>query len=97
MNQTLIDSYLDDIPGEISINYNAYFDTYSIDLLLGPGHYCDNILWTDDMSLNCDNRRCTNRSCVRNCRSLAVRGSLDKMSLSKAKFLVSPGLTDAGE
>jgi hypothetical protein len=93
----LNNSHLDDIPAERPINYNAYFDTYSIDLLLGPSHYCDNVLWTDDMSLNCDNRRYTNRSCMSNCRSLAVRGSLDKMSLSKAKFLVSPGLTDAGE
>mmetsp|Transcript_11053 Transcript_11053/g.20649 ORF Transcript_11053/g.20649 Transcript_11053/m.20649 type:complete len:261 (+) Transcript_11053:1785-2567(+) len=96
LNQTLIDAYLGDIPAQRSNNYNEYFDTYSVDLLMGPTHYCDDVLWTGDMSLNCDNGRYTNGSCMSNCHSLAVRGSRDKM-FSKAKFVVPIGLTEAGE
>jgi hypothetical protein len=79
--------------------YNKYFDTYNIDLMMGPTEYCERSIWSEDITGNCDNgnplfKPASNTSgCT--CYSLGVSGGGDKM-FTKAKFVVPIGLTETG-
>eukprot|EP00965_Chrysotila_dentata_P090328 2980657-Pleurochrysis_carterae.AAC.4 len=51
------------IPAAQAASYNEYFDTYDVDLLMGPASVCDKVTWSEDIggaidpSLGCDGGR----------------------------------------
>lgn len=93
--------YLGPIPASRSEVYNEYFDANDVDLMMGPSQYCNKVLWSEDIGGSvgandgCDGGR-SEGSCMFNCHSPGVLGSLDK-TFTKAKFIVPVGLTSAGE
>ena len=101
VNQTVIDDYLGRVPTEMSNVYNTYFDTYGVDLMIGPTEYCSKVSYIDDMKGSCDGGNPNfvpgaTQQCYSVCHSLGVAGGADKM-FTKAKFVVPIGLTDNGE
>jgi len=103
VNKTVIDDYLGRVPAEMSNLYNKYFDGYAVDLMMGPGDYCEHVTWSGEMRGQCDGDTADPKfsytnpasSCFGLCHSLAVTGGADKM-FTKAKFVVPIGLTDTG-
>jgi hypothetical protein len=103
VNKTVIDDYLGRVPAEMSNVYNKYFDTYNVDLMMGPADYCEQLTWTGEMTGQCDSG--TNpdfafttpptTNCFGVCHPVGVGGGADKM-FTKAKFVVPIGLTDTG-
>ena len=96
VSKAATDDYLGRVPAEMSNVYNQYFDTYNIDLMMGPTDYCERSTWSDDMKGSCDNGNPNfigASACA--CYSLGVSGGGDKM-FTKAKFIVPIGLTDTG-
>jgi Asp-tRNA(Asn)/Glu-tRNA(Gln) amidotransferase A subunit family amidase len=93
--------YLGPIPAQRSDVYNAYFDEFKVDLLMGPSQYCDKVLWTEDIggsvgaNAGCDGGR-TKGGCLYNCHAQGILGSKDK-TFTKAKFVVPIGLTEIEE
>jgi len=100
VNQTVIDDYLGRVPAEMSDVYNQYFDTYGVDLMMGPADYCEKVTWSDDIQGTCDGgnpifKPSLTAACHNMCHSVGVGGGADKM-FTKAKFVVPIGLTDTG-
>jgi len=102
VNKTVIDDYLGRVPALMSDLYNQYFDTYGVDLMMGPTDYCEKATWSDDFTGKCDGGNpifsvspTSNTMCSGICNSLGVNGGADKM-FTKAKFVVPIGLTDTG-
>jgi len=101
VNKTVIDDYLGRVPATMSDLYNTYFDKYSVDLMMGPAEYCDQLTWTGEMQGQCDGGTDPNfksgltLGCFGLCHSLGVTGGADKM-FTKAKFIVPIGLTETG-
>ena len=95
------EAFLGPIPAGRSDVYNEYFDTNSVDLLMGPSQYCDKVLWSEDIggsvgaNEGCDGGR-SESNCMFNCHSPGILGTLDK-TFTKAKFVVPIGLTEVGE
>jgi Asp-tRNA(Asn)/Glu-tRNA(Gln) amidotransferase A subunit family amidase len=100
VNKTVIDDYLGRVPAEMSNLYNKYFDTYGVDLMMGPGDYCERSTWSGDMKGTCEGIENpffipTSSTAGCTCYALGVSGGADKM-FTKAKFVVPIGLTDTG-
>jgi len=100
VSQAAYTDWLGRVPAAMSNVYNTYFDTYNVDLMMGPADYCDFVTWTDDMKGTCDSGNPTFQPAATTgshtiCHSLGVRGGADK-AFTKAKFVVPIGLTDTG-
>ena len=98
VSQAAYDEYLGPVPAAMSDVYNKYFDTYNIDLMMGPTEYCESVTWTDDFLGTCDNgnplfKADATTACYNMCHADGVRGSYDKI-FTKAKFVVPIGLTE---
>jgi hypothetical protein len=100
VSKAATDDYLGRVPAEMSNVYNQYFDTYGVDLMMGPTDYCESVSWVEDFQGTCDKGNPlfnpgSTTACYNMCHSTAVRGGADKM-FTKAKFVVPIGLTETG-
>jgi hypothetical protein len=100
VSKAAIDDYLGRVPAEMSNVYNQYFDTYNIDLMMGPADYCEKVTWSDELAGTCDNgnplfKPGATTACHNMCHATGVNGGADKI-FTKAKFIVPIGLTDTG-
>jgi hypothetical protein len=82
VNKTVIDDYLGRVPTEMSNVYNTYFDTYGVDLMIGPTEYCSKVSYIDDFQGSCDGGNpnivaSPTQSCYSACHSLAVTRGQD--------------------